>query len=209
MQGARGTLPRRAVLRDGLAAALAATGAAAVLDVLPAEAKRKHHGHKGHKGHKGDKSHTLPHNILKDAGVGTYVDMSSAQQLSAFTINPRMVSCAVGTVALSPEFSGPFAMLMFATHLDHYVVNHAKGSLHAQGHMRSITHVAGQTVEDIEHEFAAIATDGRFKAKRFDVHFVTPFWTPGSNAMATPSTDFDGLARFGGRLVTGFINAGG
>ncbi len=45
---------------------------------------------------------------------------------------------------------------------------------------------------------------GQADAKdRCDVHFTTPFWTPGSNAMATPSSDFPGKARFGGLVLMG------
>ena len=67
--------------------------------------------------------------------------------------------------------------------------------------MRSITHVGGMVVEDVEHDFIAIAQDKGATHDRFDVHFTTPFWNP-TNPLCTPSTDFPGKCRFGGELMT-------
>src|SRR5919197_1260169 len=97
-------------------------------------------------------------NDLKDEGVGQYTDASVADQVSSFTINRSMVSCGVGTVAAG-HFSGPFAMLMYAKDILSYQVSHATGVIQASGTMRSITQVAGNTVEDVVHQFVGIAVD--------------------------------------------------
>src|SRR5438093_7689556 len=140
-------------------------------------------------------------NDLSDEGVGTYTDPSVANQISNFTINRQMVSCGVGTVA-SGVLSGPFAMLMYAKDIQFYHADHAGKSITASGRMRSITQAGGMTVEDVEHEFLAIAVDnaGTGSPDRFDVHFTTPFWKPG-NPFCTPSTVHPGWCRFGGDLI--------
>jgi hypothetical protein len=56
-------------------------------------------------------------------------------------------------------------------------------------------------VEDVEHNFIAIAQDKGAVHDRFDVHFHTPFWNS-ANPMCTPSTAFPGECRFGGELMT-------
>lgn len=138
---------------------------------------------------------------VKDEGVGTYTDPSVALQISNFTINREMVSCGVGTIGAS-GFSGPFAMLMYATGIGSYKVDRRKGVIRATGKMRSITKMGGSTVEDVKHDFLAIAVDRRGKgADRFDVHFKTTFWDPGSNPLSTPSTERDGWCRFGGEII--------
>jgi hypothetical protein len=147
-------------------------------------------------------------NQIKDEGVGTYTDPSVANQISNFSINRQMVSCGVGTVAPAPPaFSGPFAMLMYATDITHYRANHLTKTITARGRMISITHVGGVEVEREEHDFVAIAKDnvepqeGGPVQDRFDIHFHTTFWNPG-NPLCTPSTGFPGECRFGGELVT-------
>src|SRR5438552_4269109 len=141
-------------------------------------------------------------NDIRDEGVGTYSDGSVANQISNFTINRQMVSCGVGTVSGGGTgFSGPFAMLMYAKDISHYHADHLTKVITASGRMRSITHVSGTLVEDVEHEFLAIAKDNGTTGDRFDVHFSTPFWNP-SNPMCTPSTVVPGKCRFGGVLVT-------
>ena len=140
-------------------------------------------------------------NGLKDEGVGTYSDASVANQISNFTINRRMVSCGVGTFSTPPGTSGPFAMLMYATGPFRYHANHQTKIITARGRMRSITHVSGNEVEDVDHDFLAIAVDNGDTGDRFDVHFTTPFWNP-TNPMCTPSTEVAGWCRFGGILVT-------
>jgi hypothetical protein len=138
--------------------------------------------------------------LLTDAGVGTYTDPSVANQISNFTINRCMISCGVGTIT-DGRFSGPFAMLMFATSISSYVVSRGHANIRAVGRMRSITRIAGATVEDVEHDFLAIAVDKRGAGPdRFDVHFTTPFWSPG-NPFCTPSTVRPGWCRFGGALI--------
>jgi hypothetical protein len=138
---------------------------------------------------------------FKDEGVGTYTDSSVANQVSNFTINRCLVSCGVGTIAPSIEDSGPFAMLMYSTRIRSYKADHQTKKITARGRMRSITRVDGTTVEDVEHDFIAIAVDTRdAKFDRFDVHFTTPFWSPG-NPFCTPSTEFPGKCRFGGVII--------
>jgi hypothetical protein len=140
-------------------------------------------------------------NDLKDEGVGTYSDQSVANQISNFTINRQMVSCGVGTFSTPPGTSGPFAMLMYAKSPFRYNANHQTRIITARGRMRSITHVNGNEVEDVEHDFLAIAVDNGDTGDRFDVHFTTPFWNP-TNPSCTPSTEVIGWCRFGGVLVT-------
>jgi hypothetical protein len=145
-------------------------------------------------------------NDLKDEGVGTYTDPSVANQISNFTINRQMVSCGVGTVAFTPEFSGPFAMLMFARDITHYHANHLTKTIRASGRMISITHVSGVEIEREEHDFIAIAKDNVKPDQaaplkdRFDIHFRTTFWNT-ANPLCTPSTEVSGGCRFGGELV--------
>lgn len=158
------------------------------------------------------------HSKLMNTGVGMYTDASVANQVSSFTINPLMVSCGVGTLAPGGEFSGPFAMLMYATRMDDYRVDPDTGEIHARGRMRSITKTNNTVMEDAEHDFIAIASDsvahGGFEqaahagGDRFDVHFQTPFWD-GFNPMCTRSDKVDGGCRFGGELLMGDILIGG
>jgi hypothetical protein len=154
------------------------------------------------------------HEALMNTGVGMYTDSSVANQVSSFTINPLMVSCGVGTLALGGEASGPFAMLMYATEMRSYTVDAEAGEIRATGRMRSITKMGTAVIEDIEHDFLAVAADtvshGGFEqamhagGDRFDVHFQTPFWDR-YNAMCTPSSLIDGACRFGGELLLGDI----
>ncbi|MDQ3944118.1 MAG: hypothetical protein M3357_02980 [Actinomycetota bacterium] len=152
--------------------------------------------------------------LLMGTGVGMYTDASVANQVSSFTINPKTVSCGVGTVAAGGDASGPFAMLMYATRMDSYTVDQASGEIRATGRMRSITKIGTQTVEDAEHDFLAVAAatvaHGGFEqaahagGDRFDVHFSTPFWDR-YNVMCTPSSLVSGACRFGGELLLGHV----
>ena len=147
-------------------------------------------------------------------GVGMYTDSSVANQVSSFTINPKTVSCGVGTLATGGDASGPFAMLMYATRMDSYTVDTDAGEIRATGKMRSITKVGSAVVEDAEHDFLAVAASavphGGFDqamhagGARFDVHFSTPFWDR-YNPMCTPSSIKAGACRFGGQLLLGGI----
>jgi hypothetical protein len=147
-------------------------------------------------------------------GVGMYTDPSVAHQVSSFTINPKTVTCGVGTLAKGGEASGPFAMLMYATRLDSYIVDQEAGEIRATGRMRSITKVGTAVVEDAEHDFVAVAASavphGGFDqavhagGARFDVHLSTPFWDR-YNPMCTPSAVRAGGCRFGGELLLGNI----
>jgi len=151
---------------------------------------------------------------LMGTGVGMYTDSSVANQVSSFTINPKTVSCGVGTLAAGGDASGPFAMLMYATRMDSYTVDQDAGEIRATGRMRSITKVGSAVVEDTEHDFLAVASGpvphGGFDqavhagGSRFDVHFSTPFWDR-YNPMCTPSTIKAGACRFGGELLMGNI----
>jgi hypothetical protein len=147
-------------------------------------------------------------------GVGMYTDSSVANQVSSFTINPKTVSCGVGTLAAGGDASGPFAMLMYATRMDSYTIDADAGEIRATGRMRSITKVGSAVVEDAEHDFLAVAAasvaHGGFDqavhsgGARFDVHFSTPFWDR-YNPMCTPSSIMAGACRFGGELLLGNI----
>jgi hypothetical protein len=151
---------------------------------------------------------------MAGTAVGMYTDSSVANQASTFTINPKMVSCGVGTLAGGGDISGPFAMLMYSTRIDSYVVDEEAGEIRATGRMRSITKVATAMVEDIEHDFLAVAASsvphGGFDeaihagGDRFDIHMSTPFWDR-YNPMCTPSTIAAGKCRFGGELLMGDV----
>lgn len=152
--------------------------------------------------------------LLMGTGVGMYTDPSVAHQVSSFTINPRQVTCGVGTLAAGGDASGPFAMLMYATTMDSYTVDTEAGEIRATGRMRSITKVGPAVVEDTEHDFLAVAAGAVPHADfnqavhrggaRFDVHFATPLWDR-FNPMCTPSSIVDGGCRFGGELLLGDI----
>lgn len=145
---------------------------------------------------------------ISNQGVGIYSDASTAMQMSTFTINPRMVSCGVGTVG-GMGFTGPFGMLMYSTSVDSYRVDSATKTITATGRMRSITKTAGGilpgTTEDVMHDFTAIAVDK--STDRYDLHFRTPFWNS-SNPMCTRSDVISGGCRFGGDLLMGEVTAG-
>jgi hypothetical protein len=140
---------------------------------------------------------------LHDEGAGMYTDPSVAFQLSGFTINRRMVSCAVGTLAgPGPGQFGPFSMLMYSTSITSFEVDRGTPKrLIASGTMRSITRMGNQTNEDVEHSFTAIATDHHgAEPDSFVVHFATPMWNP-DNPMATKSTFKEGWVQFGGKIA--------
>jgi hypothetical protein len=151
---------------------------------------------------------------LMGTGVGMYTDSSVANQVSSFTINPKMVSCGVGTLAAGGDASGPFAMLMYATRIDSYTVDRDAGEIRATGRMRSITKVGTSVVEDADHDFLAVAAGavphGGFEdavhsgGARFDIHFSTPFWDR-YNPMCSPSSVKAGACRFGGQLILGNV----
>jgi hypothetical protein len=144
---------------------------------------------------------------LHNEGCGMYTDPSVAQQCSTFAINPRNVTCGVGTLAQGQQ-SGPFAMLMYSLRIDSYAAEPRVSTIRATGLMRSITRMGGQTIEDVVHEFvaAAVASIGSGPG-RYDLHFVTPFWNP-SNPLATRSTLVDGWVRFGGDVLMGEVVVG-
>jgi hypothetical protein len=150
---------------------------------------------------------------MTNMGVGMYVDMSTAFQMSTFTCTPTLISCGVGTFGQTllgkVAQSGPFAMLMYSLRIDTYNVDHTAHQITSTGRMRSITRIAGATVEDVEHDYLAVATDTRGVGSpdRWDLNFLTPFWTPGTNPLATPSTEHPGWSRFGGTIVTDLAGA--
>jgi hypothetical protein len=118
---------------------------------------------------------------MQGMGAGMYVDMSTAQQMSTFTIAPQLVTCGVGTFGIGQlSLAGPFSMLMYSTRIDSYDVDKSTRTITATGRMRSITIIAaGAVTENVEHDFIAIAVNNAKQGTdRFDVHFVTPFWTP-------------------------------
>jgi hypothetical protein len=194
---------RRELLRKGLAAgtAAAALGAAGPLASAEARARRRRCPTPP-----APPPDTRARDGLRDEGVGIYTDLSVANQLSAFTINPYMVSCAVGTLAAPiGTGSGPFAMLMYSLDIESFEVDRATSRLRATGSMRSITHLLGDAHEDYTHTFIAVASAHGGQGGRFDVHFVTPFWNPG-NPMATRSQEIEGWSRFGGEVLLGSVN---
>jgi hypothetical protein len=146
-------------------------------------------------------------NDIRDEGVGIYTDASVANQLATFTINRQMVSCGVGIGPVDPVTkSVPLAMLMFSKDIRAYHADHLTKIIRASGRMRSITKVGAIVVEDVEHDFLAIAVDnqGNTSPDRFDIHFATPFWKTG-NPLCTPSTEVTGGCRFGGEVFLGDI----
>lgn len=148
-------------------------------------------------------------NDVKDEGVGLYTDASVANLVSTFTINRQMVSCGVGTLDPSALPFASFTMLMYAKETRFYHANHRTKRIRATGTMRSITQVDGSTVEDVDHDFLAIAVDkaSTGQADRFDIHFATPFWNT-DNPFCTPSTEVVGGCRFGGALFSGDVTVG-
>src|SRR5262245_53720636 len=91
----------------------------------------------------------------KSGGAGMYTDPSVAGQISTFTLNRGLVSCGVADT--SPDGPmGVFYMLMLSTDIDNYRVDHQQGTITATGTMRSITNMAGNTVEDVLHDFIAV-----------------------------------------------------
>jgi hypothetical protein len=147
---------------------------------------------------------------LKNEGSGLYTDPSVGNQVSTFTINPIMVSCGVGTVDAVGTF-GPFEMLMFSTQKHAYIVNPSTKTITANGEMRSITRIASVVVEDVIHDFIAIAKDNQpsrpqpNKTDSFEVHFMTPVWNA-ANPLCTKSTIVIGGCKFGGNLFLGDVS---
>jgi hypothetical protein len=144
---------------------------------------------------------------MNNMGVGMYSDQTTAEQLSTFSIVPHLITCGVGTFGPAGQ-SGPFAMLMYSVNVTSYKINKSAFTITATGRMRSITRIAGQTIEDVEHPFNALAVDHRgAKPDTFDVAFITPFWTPGpANPLASPSPRHPGWAHFGGSVVVDLDN---
>ena len=153
--------------------------------------------------------YTYAQDGLKNEGVGLYTDASVANQVSTFTINPRKVSCGVGTVDAG-GILGPFEMIMFSLDKHSYKVNTATKTITATGRMRSVTRLAGVVVEDANHDFIGIAVDNQpgtpqpNGTDRFDIHFKTPFWQVG-NPACSPSTIVPGGCRFGGNVFLGDV----
>jgi hypothetical protein len=97
---------------------------------------------------------------------------------------------------------------MFALSEDSYAVG--TSTITVTGTMRSITRVADTTVEDVAHQYLAIAVDNTFTSvgpDRFDIHIKTPFWNT-SNLLCTPSDKVAGGCRFGGQLPMGDVVVG-
>lgn len=156
-----------------------------------------------------------------NAGAGMYASPSTVMQMSSFTINPHGVTCGVGTIAanladvtdmlpaavpLPPlSHSGAFAMHMASVNVVSYQVDSMAGTIVARGRMRSVTQAGNVTLEDVEHEYHAIAIDGRGnKPSFFATSFKTPFWNT-SNPMGMKSKFVDGFVMFGGHLIMGEI----
>jgi len=188
-------MDRRQVLKTlAVGTAAAAVAAPATLGLTEQEASAKLLGYRPAQGPR---------------GMGMYVDMSTAQQMSTFTIDSGLVTCGVGTFGVGQlALAGPFSMLMYSTTIESFNHNTATRTITATGRMRSITMIAaGLVTENVEHDFIAIATNNNgVGTDRFDVHFVTPFWSPGLlQPMATPSNVRPGWARFGGNVAKALL----
>jgi hypothetical protein len=169
------------------------------------------------------KGRTAGEGAMRNAGAGMHVGPDTAMGVSTFTICANSVSCGVGSLGNSPGgvpgtsslptglgTTGVFAMLMYATKIDSFKVDTAKRQLIATGTMRSITTAGNQTVEDVLHPFVAVGQDNRKTTPDvFHLHFLTPFWTPASNPMASPSDLKNGWAMFGSNILLGEINVSG
>lgn len=163
-----------------------------------------------------------------DAGVGMYTDQTVAFQMSTATINPQQVSCGVGTVGLDLSTftkllpvinslpgnvpvvggsTGPFAMLMYSYDVTSYQINRATGLITANGTLRSITDLAGTTLEDTNSPYVAFGQAARNgNRSSFSIHFKTPFWTAPNNPLASPSSAVPGWSMFGGEFLVGTVN---
>ncbi|GIH03471.1 hypothetical protein Rhe02_15380 [Rhizocola hellebori] len=142
------------------------------------------------------------------ASIGVCRDASVAWQMAAFSVHPSLVTFAIGSFD-ECGMSGPFAVLMYSLRVDEYVHDNGRQVITASGRMRSLTMVGdGILREDVEHDFLAVAADRCGDvAPRMDIHFVTPFWTPGLvQPVATPSIVRPGWTRFGGELVIAALN---
>jgi hypothetical protein len=166
------------------------------------------------------KGTTAGEGAMRNAGAGMHVGPDTAMGISTFTICANSVSCGVGSLGNSPGAvpgtsslptglgtSGVFAMLMYATKIDSFKVDSTKRQLIATGTMRSITTAGNQTIEDVLHPFVAVGQDNRKSTPDvFHLHFLTPFWTPASNPMATASDLKHGWSMFGSTILLGEIN---
>lgn len=163
---------------------------------------------------------------LTDAGAGFHAEMGTMQMLSAATISRELVTCAVGQIGMNsdmvaalqpvlgtlfgPGFTGPFAMLMFAESVASYDIDRSAKTITAKGTMRSITKIAGLTIDDAMTPFLAVATDNKAKGTpdTFFLSYKTPFWNTATNPLATPSQFVSGFSQFGGELIMGQVNVG-
>ncbi|HEX5116338.1 MAG TPA: hypothetical protein VFW65_14180 [Pseudonocardiaceae bacterium] len=162
--------------------------------------------------------------VLEDGGAGFHAEMGTMQMLSAATLSPQLVTCAVGQMGLNsdmvaalapvlgkvfgPGFTGPFAMLMFAEDVASYEVDRSAKMITAKGTMRSITKIGGLTIDDAMTPFLAIGTDNKAKGTpdTFFLSYKTPFWNTATNPLATPSQFVSGFSQFGGELIMGQVN---
>lgn len=136
---------------------------------------------------------------VTDSAVGLYTDPSVANQVATFTVNPTMVACGVGTV-------NNFEMLMYSLSVDSYDIDRTNKIITAGGRMRSITRVAGLVVEDVEHDFVAIAVDNTPPEKDYyALHFRTDFWNT-DNPLCTVSTKLPDSCMFGGDVFLGGVS---
>lgn len=209
----RRSFVRTATVGGAAAAALAAGGMS-----VPALGSAKNGSHS-------ITSKNVPN--LKDAGAGMHVGIGSVQMIACATIAKELTTCQVGQmgmdfsqlsvlagflepilgILLGPGFSGPFAMSMFSLDQPTYDVNHSAGTILGKGTIRSITKVAGITIEDATAPFQVNATDGSRTGQRdsFFLSFTTPFWKTPGNPLATPSKFHKGWSMFGGEFILGEI----
>jgi hypothetical protein len=163
-------------------------------------------------------------NSLVDAGAGFHAEMGTMQMLSAATISSTLVTCAVGQMGLNSDmvaalqpvlssvfgngFTGPFAMLMFSEDVQSYNIDRNAKTIMAKGTMRSVTKIAGTTIDDAMTPYLAVATDNQAKGTpdTFFLSYKTPFWNTATNPLATPSQFVSGYSQFGGELIMGTVN---
>lgn len=160
---------------------------------------------------------------LVDAGAGMHVGQDTMQMLSPFTVSRSLVTCAVAQMGLTSDmvaalkpvlgaafgsgFSGPFAMEMYSFNVTQYSVDRASKTITAKGTLRSITKIGGATIEDANSPYLCVAHDNKAKGSPDDffLSFKTPFWSPSSNPLATPSQYVKGWAQFGNEAIIGEV----
>jgi hypothetical protein len=222
----RRSFVRTATVGGATAAALAAAGGLA----SPAFAASGHSRHSGQAGHSGQAAQAIQTDssgpTLRDAGAGMHVGIGSVQMIACATISRTLTTCQVGQIGLTfsqlgalatflepilgillgAGWSGPFAMEMYSKDVKTFEIDRPAGKMTAKGMVRSITKIAGVTIEDVTTPYLAVATDGRGSQDSYFLSFTSPFWATPGNPLATPSTFHPGWSMFGGELIVGEVS---